>query len=82
MDNVIKNAKNDTVKMTKIQVYVTEAEYEAFKRALKKSGRYLSISDALRDFIRRFIDSQGVSGSSPHSRVVGEEEGGVKTCKR
>jgi len=47
MDNVIKNAKNDTVKMTKIQVYVTEAEYEAFKRALKKSGRYLSISDVL-----------------------------------
>jgi len=45
----------------RVVTYLTEAEYEAFLRALRKSGRYHSMSDALRDFIRDFVDSQGVT---------------------
>jgi len=64
MNNVVENVKTETTKTTKIQVYVTEAEYEAFKEALKRSGRYHSMSDALRDFIRDFVDAQGVTPRS------------------
>lgn len=64
MDNVVENVKTDSTKTTRIQVYVTEAEYEAFKEALKRSGRYHSMSDALRDFIRDFVDAQGVTPRS------------------
>ena len=71
MDNVVENVKTKT---TKIQVYVTEAEYEAFKEALKRSGRYHSMSDALRDFIRDFVDSQGVTVG----KVVEHPYGGDK----
>ena len=48
----------------KVQTYITEAEYEAFREALKRSGRYHSMSDALRDFIRDFVDAQGVTPRS------------------
>jgi len=44
----------------RVVAYVTEAEFKAFKEALKRSGRYHSISEAIRDFIRDFIDSLGV----------------------
>jgi Arc/MetJ-type ribon-helix-helix transcriptional regulator len=64
MNNVVENVKTETTRTTKIQVYVTEAEYEAFKEALKRSGRYHSMSDALRDFIRDFVDAQGVTPRS------------------
>lgn len=64
MYNVVENVKTDSTKTTRIQVYVTEAEYEAFKEALKRSGRYHSMSDALRDFIRDFVDAQGVTPRS------------------
>ncbi len=40
----------------RIQVFVTEAEYNAFLEALEKSGIYHSVSDALRYLIRRFIE--------------------------
>ncbi|WP_290595855.1 MULTISPECIES: hypothetical protein [unclassified Archaeoglobus] len=40
----------------KVQVYLTEREYKAFKEALEKSGKYYSMSDAIRYFVRRFID--------------------------
>lgn len=45
----------------RVVAYLTETEYDAFLEALKKHGRYHSISDALRDFIRDFVDSQGVT---------------------
>jgi len=48
----------------RIQVVITEVEYKAFREALKRSGRYHSMSDALRDFIRDFVDAQGVTPRS------------------
>ena len=58
----------------RLQVVITEAEYEAFKEALKRSGRYHSMSDALRDFIRDFVDAQGVTPRSVGVSVSKESE--------
>lgn len=47
-------------RLQRLQAYIPESEYRAFLKALKKSGRYTSISDAIRDFIRDFNDKMGV----------------------
>lgn len=70
MNEVVDDFINKPKSEKRIQVYVTEAEYEAFKEALKRSGRYHSMSDALRDFIRDFVDAHGVT---PRSAGVGKE---------
>jgi len=76
MNNVVENVKMEAPETTKIQVYITKTEYEAFKEALKRSGRYHSMSDALRDFIRDFVDAHGVT---PRSVGVGKENEGEVT---
>jgi len=63
MSNVVEGVSENTKeepKMVRVQAYIPESEYKAFLEALKKCGRYTSISDAIRDFIRHFNDRTGV----------------------
>jgi len=48
-----------------VSVYLTEKEIQALDEAIKKSGRFVSRSDAIRYLIRRFIDEQGVTVARP-----------------
>ncbi|AGK61471.1 hypothetical protein Asulf_01488 [Archaeoglobus sulfaticallidus PM70-1] len=69
-----KDAENKGKMETRVSVYLTTDELKDFDKAVKKSGRFVSRSDAIRYLIRKFIDDQGVTPR----QVVEHPYGGEK----